>query len=94
MSQINAIDMSDIDAWKELKYVVDELDIPVATDALQDFINKGIEVSGAIKKINFDAFNQELHDTYELIQKVKQGGSRSFGEDEYKEIIAANKELE
>jgi hypothetical protein len=44
--------------------------------------------------INFDTFNQDLHDTYELIQKIKSGsGSRSFDEDNYKQIIENNANL-
>ena len=94
MGQINAIDTTDISAWEGLKKTFDELDIPIATAALQDFIDKGIEVSNAIEKINFDTFNKELHDTYELIQKIKSGGStRSFDEDTYKQIIGNNVDL-
>ena len=93
MSQINAMDMTDIDAWTDLKYVFDEMNIPVATEELQNFVDKGIEVAGAIKKIDFDNFNKELHDTYELIQKIKGNNGRTFTEEEYKELVGSNKAL-
>lgn len=94
MGQINAIDMADIDAWENLKYVFDDLNIPIATDALQKFIDKGIEVSNAIEKIDFDGLNESLNNTYELIKKIKEDSSRSFGEEEYKKFVASNKGLE
>ena len=94
MGQINAMDMADIGAWKELKYIFDDLNIPIATDALQAFIDKGIEVSNAIEKIDFDGLNESLNNTYELIKKIKEDSTRSFGEEEYKKFVANNKGLE
>ena len=93
MSQINAIDTSSIDDWKDLEQVFKDLNIPIAKDALQEFINKGIEVSGAIKKIDFSSLNDELQKTYALIKKIKEDGTRTFDEESYKAIIAANKNL-
>jgi hypothetical protein len=94
MGQINAIDMTDIDAWQDLKYVFDELNIPIANEALQTFIDKGIEASNAIEKIDFDGLNESLNNTYALIEKIKESSSRSFGEEEYKKFVSNNKGLE
>ena len=92
IGQINAMDMTDIDAWQELENFFETMNIP--TDGLQNFIDKGIEVSNAIEKIDFENFNKSLNDTYTLIQKIKEEGSRKFDEEGYNELIAANKNLE
>lgn len=93
MDEINAMDMSDINAWENLKQVIDELNIPIATNALQKFVDKGIEVAHAIEKIDFSTFNQELNKTYELIKKIQQTNSRVFDEDEFKSITNKNSAL-
>ena len=94
MAQINALDTADINAWKELEYVFDKLNIPVAADAMQNFIDKGIEASNAVDKIDIEGLNDALNNTYELIKKIKETSSRSYGEEDYKKIVNGNKRLE
>ena len=93
MAQINAIDKMSIGAWEDLSYVFENLGIEYSTEALNEFIEKGIEVSGAIRKIDFTTLANDINDTYKLLDKVKEGG-RAYSEKDYRSLIAANKSLE
>ena len=93
MSQINAIDWSDSNAWENLKQTFDELNIAVADASLDNFIQQAIETSRAVDKINFDNFNKQLNDTYNLLEKMK-SGNRKYSEEDYKAIVASNKSFE
>ena len=93
MSEINSIDKMDAGAWRGLMERFKELGINLPTEAMQEFINKGIEVSGAIEKINFNTLVDDISRAYDLLNKVKENG-RSFGEDDYKQLIQSNKSLE
>ena len=93
MAQINAIDKTNIAEWENLATVFEELGVSIPTDALNNFIQKGIEVSNAIHKINFDTLADGINNTQKLIDKIKSGG-RTYDEDDYKELISANKNLE
>ena len=93
MAQINVIDKMNIDAWEDLSYVFENLGINYNTEALNEFIEKGKEVSGAIRKIDFTTLANDINETYKLLDKVKEGG-RTYSEEDYKQLIAANKTLE
>jgi hypothetical protein len=60
---------------------------------LQDFIDKGIEVSNAIDKIDFSNLTNNIYEAYSLLDKIKANG-REYEQDDYKLLIAANKSLE
>lgn len=93
MAQINAVDKMSIDSWENLAEVFDELDLEYSTQSLDEFIEKGKEVSGAIKQIDFSSLGEQLNNTRQLLDKIKQSG-RTYSEDDYKALIAANKSLE
>jgi hypothetical protein len=78
MSQIGSMDITSIDAWEDLRYTFDELKIAIPTAELDAFIETGIEASHAIKKIDFLGLNNALQDTYEIIEKIKEGSGRIF----------------
>ena len=94
MSEINAIDKMDIKAWDELAYTFEELGLmaKISDSALQDFIESGKVAAKAITKINFDTLVNDVRKTYELLDKVKES-ERTYTEEDYKELIAANKGL-
>ena len=94
MSEINAIDKKDKNAWEGLSSRFEELGLmaKINDQALQKFIQSGIQTSKAIDKINFDTLAKDINDTYKLLEKVKEGG-RSYSEDDYKAFVAANSDL-
>ena len=92
MAQINAIDKMDVQAWKKLALTFEELGVSIPKDELQAFINKSIEVSGAIEKIDFTSLANSLYDTYALIEKIK-NSSRKFSEEDYKAILTKDNTL-
>lgn len=95
MSAINAIDITDSGAWDELQYTFEELGVMANMDtvALQNFIETGKLASHAIEKINFDTLANDINSTYQLLNKIKEGG-RKYSEEDYKALIASNKHLE
>ena len=93
MSQINAIDITDIDAWENLANVFEKLNIKIDDDKLSAFVDEAIAVSDSIHKIDFGTFNDELNETYTLINKIKSNGARKFGEEDYNKLTGANSEL-
>jgi hypothetical protein len=62
------------------------------TAVLNDFIAAGIAASGAIQKINFDTLAADINDMYNLLNKIEENG-RVYNEDDYKSLIASNKNL-
>jgi phosphoribosylformimino-5-aminoimidazole carboxamide ribonucleotide (ProFAR) isomerase len=76
-----------------LEQTFNDLNIDVASQSLNNFINTAIQVSGAVDKIDFDNFNTQLNETHKLLEKVNNSG-RSYSEEDYKALIAANKSLE
>lgn len=93
MTEINAMDQMDKQAWEDLGYTFEQLGIKIPSKKLQDFIDQGIELSGAIDKINFSTLSSDINEAYKLLDKVKEGG-RAYSDDEYQKLIKANKNLE
>lgn len=92
MAQVNAIDKMDIQAWKDLALTFEELGISIPEKELQAFINKGIEVSGAIEKIDFSGLSQKIYSLYDLVDKIENGG-RQFSQEDYSSLIATDSSL-
>ena len=93
MTEINAMDKMDISAWDDLGEALNNLNIDYNTEALLRFTEAGKLAYNAIEKIDFSTLSDDVNDIYKTINKVKEG-SRTYSEDDYKEIIAANKSLE
>ena len=93
MAEINAMDKMDINAWNNLEDVLNTLPIEYNTDALRNFAVAGIAAYNAIEKIDFDNLAKDINDIYTTINKAKQG-ERKYNETDYKEMVAANKDLE
>ena len=92
MAEINAMDKMDLESWNGLAEVFDGLDVDYNTEQMTKFIETGKQAYNAIEKIDFGNLANDINETYKLINKVKQGG-RTYSEGDYKELIAANKEL-
>lgn len=92
MSQLNDVDFSSIDSWDAFEKLVQDFDLPVKD--LEGFVDQAKELSNAIKKVDFDSLNKQLQNTYQLIEKIEEKSSRTFTEEEYKELISANRDLE
>jgi hypothetical protein len=93
MAEINAMDKMDINAWNNLGDALDNLNIDYNVDALNNLATTGIAAYNAIEKVNFDTLAKDINSIYETIEKAK-SGNRSYSESDYKEMIAANKDLE
>ena len=93
MAEVNAMDMMDKGAWEDLAYTFEKLGVSIPNDRLQDFIKNGIELSGAINKIDFSTLSKDINETYKLLDKIKEN-ERTYSEDDYQKIIQANKKLE
>ena len=94
MSQIGAIDKMDAGAWDSLAYTLEDMGLVVdsSDQSLQTFIDEAKKVTGAIEKIDFSNFNQQINQTIELLKKAEEG-ARKYSEEEYNSFIAANKGL-
>jgi hypothetical protein len=66
--------------------------LSIPNEVLQKFINKGIEVSGAIKKIDFTNLNSQIGDLLTLLDDVK-NGTRTISKENYQKIINNNQGL-
>ena len=93
MSEINAIDKMDQKAWNQLAYTLEDLNISLNASSLSDFTKEAKEASNAILKIDFTSLSDDINNTYQLLEKVKEGG-RKYSEDDYKKFLAGNSNLE
>ena len=93
MAEINSMDKMDVESWNRLGEVFEELDIDAPAEALKDLAANGIKAFNAIEKIDFNTLSEDINNIYKTIGKAQQG-NRVYSEADYKEFIAANKNLE
>jgi hypothetical protein len=83
----------DINKWEGLRFALEEMGYSLPTDKLNTFIATGIEASGAIEKINLATFAEDVHQAYQLLDKIKEGG-RTYSQEDYQKLVLADPSLE
>lgn len=91
MSDIDITDQSSLDTLKaSLKNLIPSL----TTKQIEDFTNKLSDLGDAFYKLDLESLIKQLQKTGSIIQKIQSGDQMSsFSEEDYKTLIAANKEL-
>ena len=60
VSQLNAVDWSDLSNWEKLPDTLKEIGLNVPQKALEDFIDSAAEASQAIRKVELDKIIEEV----------------------------------
>ena len=94
MSMISSIDPTNITAWTELEWQIEEAGLAAGGtgSALSNFIEQAKLASNAVVKVDFEKFNEQINNTIETLERVKEG-SRKYSEEDYKSFVSANKSI-
>jgi len=95
-SALNSIDWKDADAIDDFNTLLDEMGVQIDKNSSEytDFISELKTGAKAIRSVDFEALNEQVQSLSSILRNIKADpNNRTFSEDDYNSLIAAEADL-
>jgi hypothetical protein len=94
MSQFSSLDLTNIADWEKIPNIFKDIDMTLPNTQMEEFVKNGIELSGAIDKINIEKLKESFNELQMISNKIRTGEQgRSISSSDYEKIIANDLDL-